>query len=322
MSQKKFIIDGGFQTNADSVVEGTVTISTPVDANHATTKSYVDGLTSDLDSNLRGYTDAEIASLQGTLGASISGVSSDVSNLTTDDVAEGSNLYFTDARAAGANASAIADAESNAIATAAADATSKVNAATSAFQSADAGLQSQINSNDSDISDLQSDKVSINSKQALHASDALSIGGNIITLRKGDGSTETVDISPYLDDTNLSRIVSGTMNSSGVATFSRDDSSTFTVDMSVLLDDTNLSRITAATWNTGNGVLTLTRNDNTTVAVDLDGRYQAAGSYVVTGSSQALTSNSVDSGKLKSVVSLRIKNSAGTTLKTVYGAGV
>ena len=102
-----------------------------------------------------------------------------------------------------------------------------------------------------------------------------------------DGSTQTVDLTQYIDDTNLARITSGTMNGSGIATFTRDDSSTFTVDMSVLLDDTNLSRITNASWNTGNGVLTLTRNDSSTVTVDLDGRYLQ--SYSETDTLQSVT---------------------------------
>ena len=58
--------------------------------------------------------------------------------------------------------------------------------------------------------------------------------------------------------------------------------------MSAFLDNTNLSRITSASWNTGNGVLTLTRNDSTTVTVDLDNRYQLAGSYSTTSHNHSL----------------------------------
>ena len=42
MAQKKFIIDGGFETNADSTVSGTLTISAPSANTHAATKLYVD----------------------------------------------------------------------------------------------------------------------------------------------------------------------------------------------------------------------------------------------------------------------------------------
>jgi hypothetical protein len=115
------------------------------------------------------------------------------------------------------------------------------------------------------------------SAQALHATDALRLSSNTLSLYKGDGSSESVDLSLYLDDTNLARLVSGSLNgSTGVATFTRDDSSSFTIDFSPLFDDTNLSRITSAGFNTADGVLTLTRNDSSTVTVDLDGRYANA----------------------------------------------
>jgi hypothetical protein len=116
--------------------------------------------------------------------------------------------------------------------------------------------------------------VTTTSSQALGtASNVLTFSANTLTLARGDGSTDTVNLSAYLDDTNAAKITSGSMASNGVATFTRDDSSTFTVDMSVLLDNDNLARITTAGWNTSNGVLTLTRNDNSTVTVDLDDRY-------------------------------------------------
>ena len=97
--------------------------------------------------------------------------------------------------------------------------------------------------------------------------------GNELRYVNEVGTTQAIDLSLYLDDTNAAYIESGVVASNGIATFTRDDDTTFTVDMSVLLDDTNLSRITSASWNTSNGVLTLTRNDSSTVAVDLDGRY-------------------------------------------------
>ena len=129
-------------------------------------------------------------------------------------------------------------------------------------------------------SHVSSNYVGDGSVQAL-ASDAnvLTFSANTLTLKRGDGSTDTVNLSAYLDDTNAARITSGTMASDGTATFTRDDNTTFTVDMSVLLDDTNLSRITNAAFDTGNGVLTLTRNDTSTVTVDLDNRYHPIGTY-------------------------------------------
>lgn len=88
------------------------------------------------------------------------------------------------------------------------------------------------------------------------------------------GAVNAVDLSWAVDDTNLARLVSGTLDANtGVATFTRDDSSTFTVDFNPLFDDTNLTRITTGAFNVNNGDLTLTRSDNTTVITNLEGRY-------------------------------------------------
>ena len=89
-----------------------------------------------------------------------------------------------------------------------------------------------------------------------------------------NGVANDVDLSWAMDDTNLSRLVSGSIDSSGIATFTRDDASSFTVDFSILFDDTNLSRITSGNFDTSSGILTLTRElDDTSVSVNLDGRY-------------------------------------------------
>jgi len=65
--------------------------------------------------------------------------------------------------------------------------------------------------------------------------------GNMLEHTRTDGTVATVDLSLYLDDTNLARITAGVLDPiTGIATFSRDDSSTFTLDMSPLLDDTSI----------------------------------------------------------------------------------
>jgi putative sterol carrier protein len=98
-----------------------------------------------------------------------------------------------------------------------------------------------------------------------------------------DGTTNNIDLSWAVDDTNLARITSGSVAAdTGIATFTRDDASTFTVDFSALFDDTNLTRITSAAFDTSTGLLTLTRSDATTVTVNLDSRYLT--SYTVTES--------------------------------------
>jgi len=88
------------------------------------------------------------------------------------------------------------------------------------------------------------------------------------------GAVNAVDLSWAVDDTNLARLVSGTLDANtGIATFVRDDASTFTVNFNPLFDDTNLTRITTGAFNVNNGDLTLTRSDNTTVITNLEGRY-------------------------------------------------
>ena len=88
------------------------------------------------------------------------------------------------------------------------------------------------------------------------------------------GAVNTIDLSWAVDDTNLARLVSGTLDANtGIATFVRDDTSTFTVNFNPLFDDTNLTRITTGSFNVNNGDLTLTRSDATTVITNLEGRY-------------------------------------------------
>ena len=66
----------------------------------------------------------------------------------------------------------------------------------------------------------------------------LILNANILTYRDEAGVDTNIDLSLYLDDTNLARLVSGTLdNATGIATFTRDDASTFTVDFSALFDN-------------------------------------------------------------------------------------
>jgi hypothetical protein len=94
-----------------------------------------------------------------------------------------------------------------------------------------------------------------------------------LTFTKSNSTSETVNLMQYIDDTNLARLTSGTVDAAtGIATFTRDDLTTFTVDFSSLLDDTN-DYVNSASFNALNGVLTLNRLGGGTVTVDLDGRY-------------------------------------------------
>ena len=83
------------------------------------------------------------------------------------------------------------------------------------------------------------DKVNDNTTE-LYAGQSLSLNSDTLTLTRANGTTSTVDLSPYLDE-DARAIASGTLNGgTGIVTFTRDDSSTFTLDLSALLDDTNI----------------------------------------------------------------------------------
>lgn len=50
---------------------------------------------------------------------------------------------------------------------------------------------------------------------------------NEISLLKDGVPVSTIDLTPYLDDTNLARLVSGVLDAAGNLTVTRDDSSSF-----------------------------------------------------------------------------------------------
>jgi uncharacterized protein YbcV (DUF1398 family) len=67
---------------------------------------------------------------------------------------------------------------------------------------------------------------------------------NMLQYTDEDAVVTNVDLSMYLDDTNLARLTSGVLNSTtGIATFTRDDSSTFDLDLSSLLDNQIASEV-------------------------------------------------------------------------------
>ena len=85
----------------------------------------------------------------------------------------------------------------------------------------------------------------------------LSLVVNDLILTKLDGTTDTVDLTPYLDE-DARAIASGVLDSvTGIVTFTRDDSTTFTLDLSDLLDNTNL----VTSVNGLNGVVVLTTDN-------------------------------------------------------------
>ncbi|SEC37392.1 hypothetical protein SAMN04489761_2812 [Tenacibaculum sp. MAR_2009_124] len=71
--------------------------------------------------------------------------------------------------------------------------------------------------------------------------------GNKLSLLKDGIVVKEIDLTTYLDDTNLSRLVSGTVDPTGIATFKRDDNSTFTVDFSSIVGSSGAQ--IQADWN-------------------------------------------------------------------------
>ena len=79
----------------------------------------------------------------------------------------------------------------------------------------------------------------------------LVLAGNILKYTDESGTETVLDLSLYLDDANLARLISGTLDAStGIATFTRDDTSTFTIDMSSFLDAITLNNTLTSTSTT------------------------------------------------------------------------
>ena len=80
---------------------------------------------------------------------------------------------------------------------------------------------------------------------------SLGLSANILKYTDEDGTETDLDLSLYLDDTNLARLTSGSLNAgTGLATFTRDDASTFTIDMSAFLDAITLNNTLTSTSTT------------------------------------------------------------------------
>lgn len=120
-----------------------------------------------------------------------------------------------------------------------------------------------------------------------------------LVVTYGDGTTADLSLAQYIDDTNLARLVSGSLDSqTGIATFTRDDATTFTVDLSALFDDTDTNDfLTSASFDDSNGIITFGVTNQTSVTVDIDGRYPLVGDLtavsdnIITSADFSATSN-------------------------------
>ena len=84
---------------------------------------------------------------------------------------------------------------------------------------------------------------------------SLSIVANKLRYTDESQAVTEIDLSLYLDDTNLAYIESGTLDgATGIATFTRNDASSFTVDLSALFDDTDSTYDLNVSTNASSGV--------------------------------------------------------------------
>jgi hypothetical protein len=333
---------GNFLDTTTSVVNALVTLDTEL-GNEGLARISGDSATL---ASANSYTDGEIA----TLASSISSVSADVTALTTDDVAEGAvNLYYTDARAVTANASAIATAKSEAIAaagdytdaretaittayssviataqtqaidTAAGDATTKANAAVNTANAyTDGEILALMGALSNDIS--AADGAVLSSAQT-YTDNAISsllsgAGGALDTLNElsaalGDDPNFATNISNLI----ATKVAIGSAEYIKGATVSN-DTITFTrgdnTTFSVTTSDANSDNyLTGLTFGTGDGILTAART-NGNVTVDLDGRYLLASANAVSASKWATARSITLAGDASGSVSL--DGSANVTL--------
>lgn len=131
---------------------------------------------------------------------------------------------------------------------------------------------------------------------------SLIVNSNTLIYTKEDGTTDTIDLSLYLDDSNLSRITSGVLNdSTAIATFTRDDNTTFTLDLSSLLGGM-MSPFQLIDEGNGNGIIKVSRNNSFhgnvgLGAVDLSESLNAGSTRGATGTASfAVNQNSIASG--------------------------
>lgn len=118
----------------------------------------------------------------------------------------------------------------------------------------------------SDASYVHTDNNYTNAEKALVASalqaetpdvvTSVALVGNILTYTDETGTDTDIDLSLYLDDTNLARLVSGAYDSDTTSIiFTRDDASTFSVDASAFIGG---GLVTSVNGQTGDVTITET----------------------------------------------------------------
>jgi len=139
---------------------------------------------------------------------------------------------------------------------------------------------------------------------------SLSLAANTLTYTDEAGTDTDIDLSIYLDDTNLARLTTGSVDSNGIATFTRDDATTFTIDFSPIFDGYALTVVgddsTGHQFLSGN-TLEVNGAQNITTAVDADGILTITGpdltSYVTLTGTQTLTNKTLTSASIDTQLS-------------------
>ena len=114
------------------------------------------------------------------------------------------------------------------------------------------------------VDGVESDKVNV---EAVLPTYTIGLdGSNILSLSQNGSIIDTVDLTPFLDNTNLPRVVGGAVVGTDMV-FTRDDLSTFSVDV------TNLVNTIAPAVVTSGAVvgtdIVLTKDDASTVVIDV-----------------------------------------------------
>lgn len=142
--------------------------------------------------------------------------------------------------------------------------------------------------------------------RAQETTTSLSLNANTLRYTDEDGTNTDIDLSIYLDDTNLSRLTTGSVAADGIATFSREDGSAFTIDfspifggynISVAADDSTLREIgpSESIKFIGAGATT-TASDaegNITITTDISSKLDSADQFFTETNSATKTSGSL-----------------------------
>lgn len=104
----------------------------------------------------------------------------------------------------------------------------------------------------------------------LYSKPDLTLVGNTLTLTKPDATTDTVDLSPYLDE-DATAVASATLSGNTI-TFTRLDATTFDLDVSTLLGDiTSIAAgdgLTGSNLDSGDATLNVVGGDGITANAD------------------------------------------------------